>query len=102
LVEAFLIMSTLAIVEAFRELPHLRRGAERCHDQALCLSLFTLAVSAGCRGFLAISDWLNSYRAELLELFSPLKNRLPSYTRDTSGLAEIGLRSIQSVSSQVL
>ena len=33
--------------------------------KALCLSLFTLAVSAGCRGFLAISDWLNSYRAEL-------------------------------------
>ena len=73
-------MSTLAIVEAFRELPDLRRGAGRRHDQALCLSLFTLAVSAGCRGFLSISDWLDSYREELLDLFAPAKKRLPSYS----------------------
>ena len=73
-------MSTLAIVEAFQDLPDARRGAGRRHDQALCLSLFTLAVSAGCRGFLAISDWLSSYRKELLELFSPPKDRLPSYS----------------------
>lgn len=70
----------LAIVEAFQALPDLRRGAGRRHDQALCLSLFTLAVSAGCRGFLAISDWLHSYRKELLDLFAPPKNRLPSYS----------------------
>lgn len=73
-------MSTLAIVEAFRELPDLRRGAGRRHDQSLCIALFTLAVSAGCRGFLAISDWIDSYRAELLTLFKPPKNRLPSYS----------------------
>lgn len=78
--ENFPIMSTLAIIEAFRVLPDLRRGAGRRHDQALCLSLFTLAVSAGCRGFLSISDWLGSYRAELLELFAPPKGRLPSYS----------------------
>ena len=62
-------MSTLAIVEAFEDLPDGRRGAGRRHQQALCLSISTLAVSAGCRGFLAISDWLDSYREELLELF---------------------------------
>ena len=73
-------MSSLAIVDAFRELPDLRRGAGRRHDQALCLALFTLAVSAGCRGFLAIRDWLDSYRADLLALFAPPKNRLPSYS----------------------
>ncbi|NJN23314.1 MAG: transposase family protein [Acaryochloridaceae cyanobacterium RL_2_7] len=47
-------MPPLAIMEAFQELPDLRRGAGRRHSQALCLALFTLAVSAGCRGFLAI------------------------------------------------
>lgn len=73
-------MSKLAIVEAFGELPDFRRGAGRRHDQSLCLALFTLAISAGCRGFLAISDWLDSYRAELLSLFEPPKNRLPSYS----------------------
>jgi DDE_Tnp_1-associated len=73
-------MSTLAIVEAFRDLPDARRGAGRRHDQALCLALFTLAISAGCRGFLAMQDWLQAYRTELLELFSPAKSRLPSYS----------------------
>ncbi len=73
-------MSTLAIVEAFQDLPDPRRGAGRRHDQGLCLALFTLSVSAGCRGFIAISDWLNSYRAELLDLFAPSRNRLPSYS----------------------
>jgi DDE_Tnp_1-associated len=73
-------MSELAIVEAFRGLPDSRRGAGRRHDQALCLALFTLAVSAGCRGFLAIQDWLNSYRTELIALFAPPKDRLPSYS----------------------
>lgn len=58
-------MSMLAIVEAFRELPDRRRGAGRRHDQAPCLPLFTLAVSAGCRGFLqalARNLALNLYR----------------------------------------
>jgi DDE_Tnp_1-associated len=73
-------MSSLAIVEAFSGLPDVRRGEGRRHEQALCLALFTLSVSAGCRGFLAINDWLGSYRVELLELFHPAKSRLPSYS----------------------
>jgi hypothetical protein len=73
-------MSTLAIIEAFRDLPDTRRGAGRRHDHALCLALFTLAISAGCRGFISISDWLHSYRGDLLVLFAPAKNRLPSYS----------------------
>ncbi len=73
-------MSSLAIVEAFRNLPDFRRGAGRRHEHALCLALFTLAISAGCRGFLSISDWLSSYRGDLLVLFCPAKNRLPSYS----------------------
>lgn len=73
-------MSTLAIVEAFSNLPDSRRGAGQRHNQALCLALFTLAVAAGCRGFLAIGDWLNAYHDELVELFAPAKGRLPSYS----------------------
>ncbi len=73
-------MSTLAIVESFRDLPDLRRGAGRRHEHALCLALFTLAISAGCRGFLSMRDWLHSYHDDLLTLFRPFKNRLPSYS----------------------
>lgn len=73
-------MTQLAIVEAFSDLPDTRRTAGQRHQQALCLALFTLAVVAGNRGFLAIGDWLNAYRTELVALFSPPKGRLPSYS----------------------
>lgn len=71
---------SLAIVEAFACLPDPRRGAGQRHSQALCLALFTLAVTAGCRGFLAIGDWLSAYHDELVALFAPAKGRLPSYS----------------------
>jgi hypothetical protein len=73
-------LGNLAIVEAFLNLPDARRGEGKRHDQALCLALFTLSICAGCRGFLSISDWLLSYRSELMELFNPVKSRLPSYS----------------------
>lgn len=82
-------MSSVAIVEAFRELPDLRRTAGLRHDQALCLALFTLAIAAGCRGFLSIQDWLSSYRSELLALFMPPKERLPSYSTIRRVLLEL-------------
>lgn len=73
-------MTQTTIMDAFVELPDPRRRAGRRHDKSLCLALFTLAVAAGNRGFLAIGDWLESYHNELLELFQPEKNRLPSYS----------------------
>ena len=73
-------MSALAIVEAFKDLPDHRRGAGRRHTQPLCLALFTLAVTAVCRGFIAISDWLKSYHSDLVALFKPAKECLPSYS----------------------
>lgn len=73
-------MTQLAIVEAFADLPDTRRTAGQRHSQALCLALFTLAVVAGNRGFLAIGDWLKAYHNELVALFSPPKGRLPSYS----------------------
>jgi len=73
-------MSELAIVEIFADLPDKRRKAGKRHNQALCLALFTLAVAAGNRGFLAIGDWLKAYHDELVALFKPPKGRLPSYS----------------------
>ncbi|WP_445246144.1 hypothetical protein [Microcoleus sp. OTE_8_concoct_300] len=51
-------MSQLVIVEAFTAMPDTR------HTQALCLALFTLSVTAGNRGFLAIGEWLWVYHDE--------------------------------------
>jgi hypothetical protein len=73
-------MTELSIVAAFSDLPDTRRSAGQRHQQALCLALFTLAVAAGNRGFLAIGDWLQAHHHELVALFQPPKGRLPSYS----------------------
>jgi len=73
-------MSQVAILEAFAELPDPRRRAGQRHHQTLCLALFTLAIAAGNKGFLAIGDWINSYKEQLIDLLQPPKSRLPSYS----------------------
>ena len=70
----------IEILEAFAELPDVRHSSGKRHQMALCLTLFTLAVTAGNRGFIAIGDWLKSYQHELIDLFHPPKQRLPSYS----------------------
>jgi hypothetical protein len=70
----------IEILEAFADLPDVRKASGKRHHMALCLALFTLAVTAGNRGFLAIGDWLNCYRSDLTALFNPPKQRLPSYS----------------------
>ena len=70
----------IEILEAFADLPDGRHSSGKRHQMALCLALFTLAITAGNRGFIAIGDWLNSYRHELIDLFHPPKDRLPSYS----------------------
>lgn len=70
----------IEILEAFAELPDVRKASGKRHQMALCLALFTLAVAAGNRGFLAIGDWLRCYQSELIGLFNPPKHRLPSYS----------------------
>jgi len=68
-------VSQLAILKAFTELQDPRRRAGQRHNLALCLGLFTLAIAAGNKGFLAIGDWIASYREQLIDLFKPPKNR---------------------------
>ncbi len=70
----------IAIIEAFAGLEDPRRRAGQRHTLPLCLALFTLAIAAGNKGFLAIGDWISSYQDQLIDLFKPPKNRLPSYS----------------------
>ncbi|MBW4552392.1 MAG: ISAs1 family transposase [Aphanocapsa sp. GSE-SYN-MK-11-07L] len=85
-------MPQLEIVEAFTDLSDTRRTAGQRHQQALCLALFTLAVAAGNRGFLAIGDWLRAYHDELVALFDPPKDRLPSYSTIRRALLRLDYR----------
>lgn len=76
---SFTPVCQIAIIEAFAGLEDPRRRAGQRHTLPLCLALFTLAIAAGNKGFLAIGDWISSYEDQLIDLFKPPKNRLPSY-----------------------
>ncbi|NEP29542.1 transposase family protein [Moorena sp. SIO3I6] len=82
-------MSQIAIIEAFAELEDPRRRAGQRHALPLCLALFTVGYAAGNQGFLAIGDWISSYREQLIDLFKPPKNRLPSYSTVRRALLHI-------------
>lgn len=85
-------MPEVAILEAFAELPDHRCSSGQRHTQALCQAKFTLAIAAGNQGFLAIGDWLKAYRDELVALFQPPKNRLPSYSTIRRVLLDLDYR----------
>jgi hypothetical protein len=50
----------IEIIKAFAGLEDPRRCAGQRHTLPLCLALFTLAITAGNKGFLAIGDWISS------------------------------------------
>jgi hypothetical protein len=86
----------IEILEAFADLPDVRHTSGKRHQMTLCLALFTLAVTSGNRGFLAIGDWLKSYRRELIDLFHPPKQRLTLLQYDSTSAAEPGLPDVLS------
>ena len=77
---ASLATDRIEMLEAFAALPDVRHSSGKRYQMALCLALFTLAVTAGNRRFIAIDDWLKSCQRELIALFHPPKQPLPSYS----------------------
>jgi hypothetical protein len=82
-------VSQIEIIEAFAGLEDPRRSAGQRHTLPLCFALFTLAIAAGNKGFLAIGDWISSYREQLIDLLKPPKNRLTSYSTVRRALLHI-------------
>ena len=73
-------MKELEILSAFSGLADPRGNNGKQHEQTLCIAIFTLAVVAGCRGLNAMGDWVKGYHDDLVALFEPRKDRLPSYS----------------------
>lgn len=70
-------MTQIALVEAFSDLLDTRCSSGKRHQQALCLAVFTMAVVAGNKGFLAIGDWIKIYRADGSGTISTLQRKNP-------------------------
>ncbi|MFP4219157.1 MAG: transposase family protein [Phormidium sp.] len=92
----------IEILEAFADLPDVRKASGKRHHIALCLALFTLAVTAGNRGFLSIGDWLKCYQQDLINLFDAAQRPPSLLQHDSAGVAEAGLWPVFSRFSPIL
>lgn len=73
----------------FTKLPDFRRAQGRSHDLAMVMMIITMAVMSGYTGLRAMGDFVKKNRNDLLTLFKPKKDKLPSYHTITRVLANI-------------
>src|SRR3989338_5363610 len=62
------------------KLSDLRREQGKRHSLELIVILVTLAIMSGYDGYRAIGDFIKRNDKELISIFKPKKNRLPSYS----------------------
>jgi len=67
------------LIQKLNELTDNRRGQGKRHPLPMLLIIAIMASMSGYHGYRATEDFINANRKELLEVFKPKKNRLPSF-----------------------
>lgn len=68
------------LLSEFDKLEDPRRGAGKRHSQSFVLLIVVLATMSGYLGYRAIKDFIAKHRADLVLIFTPDKDRIPSYS----------------------
>src|SRR3990167_3529325 len=61
------------------DLEDFRRGQGRMHPLPIVLMIFIMAAMSGFNGFRPTGDFIEKHKQELIKLFQPKNNRLPSF-----------------------
>lgn len=61
------------------DLEDFRRGQGRMHPLPMVLTIFTMATMSGFNGFRPTGDFIKKHKQELIKLFKPKNDRLPSF-----------------------
>ena len=72
-------MAQKNLYERFKELEDFRRAQGRRHKLEIVLLIITMAVMSNYIGIRATGDFINRNRKDLLDLFRPKANKLPSF-----------------------
>jgi len=78
-------------------LEDVRRGAGQRHKQEFVLIIVLLSTMSGYIGYRAIGDFIKKHKSELIELFKPKKDRVPSFSTVRRVLMNLNPLSFQSV-----
>lgn len=61
------------------DLEDFRRGQGRMHTLPMVLTIFIMAAMSGFNGFRPTGDFIKKHKQELIKLFKPKNDRLPSF-----------------------
>ena len=79
------------------ELEDVRRGEGQRHKQEFVLMIVLLSTMSGYLGYRAIGDFIAKHKTELIKLFKPKKERVPSFSTVRRLLMAINPLSFQSI-----
>lgn len=77
------------LYQEFSKLPDFRRAQGRSHELAMVMIIITMAVMSGYTGLRAMGDFVKKNKKDLLALFRPKRDKLPSYHTITRVLSNI-------------
>ncbi len=77
------------LYQEFTKLPDFRKAQGQSHELAMILIIITMAVMSGYTGLRAMGDFAKKNKKDLLRLFKPKKDKLPSYHTITRVLSNI-------------
>lgn len=67
------------LLQLLSDLEDFRRGQGRMHPLSMTLLIFIMATMSGFNGFRPTGDFIKKHKKELIKLFKPKKDRLPSF-----------------------
>ena len=67
------------LYERFKDLNDFRRGQGKVHKLELVLLIVTMSMMSGYIGIRATGDFIERNRKDLLDLFKPKNDKLPSF-----------------------
>ena len=77
------------LYQEFLQLKDFRRAQGRSHELATVLIIITMAIMNGYTGLRAMGDFVKKNRNDLLKIFKPKRDKLPSYHTITRVLGNI-------------
>ena len=67
------------LLQLLSDLEDFRRGQGRMHPLSMALLIFIMATMSGFNGFRPTGDFIKKHKKELIKLFKPKNDRLPSF-----------------------
>jgi hypothetical protein len=74
-----MIKKEISLLEILNEITDVRRAEGKVYPLSMLLIISIMAIMSGYHGYRALADFITANREDLLELFKPKDDKLPSF-----------------------